>query len=94
MALEASAGMGPFGVKGPPGGEENWERQMREHRDKGKGKQVDPQAGTGDHVAGPAGNKVKLSNRKELLEQEEMGEMDNSDVSACSTEWEASLTLS
>ena len=40
MALEASAGMGPFGVKGPPGGEENWERQMREHRDKGKGKQI------------------------------------------------------
>ncbi|TFK88830.1 TPR-like protein [Polyporus arcularius HHB13444] len=40
MALEASADMGPFGAKGPPGGEENWEKQMREHRDKGKGKQV------------------------------------------------------
>ena len=36
MALEASADMGPFGWKGPPGGEESWERQMREHRDKGK----------------------------------------------------------
>ena len=36
MALEASADMGPFGVKGPPGGEENWEKKMREHRDKGK----------------------------------------------------------
>ena len=36
MALEASADMGPFGWKGPPGGEENWEKQMREHRDKGK----------------------------------------------------------
>ncbi|RDX43838.1 TPR-like protein [Lentinus brumalis] len=40
MALEASADMGPFGAKGPPGGEENWEKQMREHRDKGRGKQV------------------------------------------------------
>ena len=43
MALEASADMVPFGAKypqGPPGGEENWEKQMREHRDKGKGKQV------------------------------------------------------
>ena len=36
MALEASADMGPFGPKGPPGGEENWEKKMREHRDKGK----------------------------------------------------------
>lgn len=39
MALEASADMVPFGAKypqGPPGGEENWERKMREHRDKGK----------------------------------------------------------
>nr|VWO99768.1 ANK_REP_REGION domain-containing protein [Ganoderma boninense] len=36
MALEASADMGPFGWKGPPGGEESWEKQMREHRDKGK----------------------------------------------------------
>ncbi|KAI8982735.1 TPR-like protein [Trametes punicea] len=37
LALESSADMGPFGTKGgPPGGEENWERKMREHRDKGK----------------------------------------------------------
>ncbi|KAI0648950.1 TPR-like protein [Trametes meyenii] len=37
MALEASADMGPFGVKSePPGGEAEWEQKMREHRDKGK----------------------------------------------------------
>ncbi len=36
LALETSADMGPFGLKGPPGGEENWAEKMREHRDKGK----------------------------------------------------------
>lgn len=36
LALEASADQGPFGKKGPPGGEDNWAAKMREHRDKGK----------------------------------------------------------
>ncbi len=50
LALESSADMGPFGVKGPggpPGGEENWEQKMREHRD-AKGKQVEQTAVAGD----------------------------------------------
>ena len=37
MALEASADLGPWGFKrDPPGGEDTWEKKMREHRDKGK----------------------------------------------------------
>ncbi|EMD33975.1 hypothetical protein CERSUDRAFT_159330 [Gelatoporia subvermispora B] len=40
LALKASAAAGPFGFKGFPGGEEDWARKMREHRDKGKGKQA------------------------------------------------------
>jgi len=40
LALTASAAAGPFGFKGFPGGEEDWARKMREHRDKGKSKQI------------------------------------------------------
>lgn len=48
LALETSSEMGPFGFKGgPPGGEENWEQKMREHRD-AKGKQVAQSATAAD----------------------------------------------
>lgn len=40
LALESSADMGTFGVKGVPGGEEAWAQKMREHRDRDKGKQI------------------------------------------------------
>ncbi|KAH9928423.1 TPR-like protein [Amylocystis lapponica] len=36
LALETSAESGAFGKRGLPGGEEDWTRKMREHRDKGK----------------------------------------------------------
>lgn len=40
LALEASAEIGTFGIKGVPGGEDAWAQKMREHRDRDKGKQV------------------------------------------------------
>ena len=40
LALEASSNAGPFGMKGPPGGEEQWAQKMREHRDRDKGKDI------------------------------------------------------
>lgn len=36
LALDSNAGAGPLGQKGIPGGEEEWSKQMREHRKKGK----------------------------------------------------------
>ncbi|KAI0636086.1 TPR-like protein [Trametes polyzona] len=48
LALETSADMGPFALKGgPPGGEEGWQQKMREHRDS-KGKQVAQSISPGD----------------------------------------------
>ena len=36
LALATSAMSGPLGGKGVPGGEADWAKKMREHRDKGK----------------------------------------------------------
>lgn len=36
LALESNSYAGPLGQRGLPGGDEEWERRMREHRKKGK----------------------------------------------------------
>ena len=36
LALASSAAMGTLGGKGVPGGEWDWAKKMKEHRDKGK----------------------------------------------------------
>ena len=46
LALESNVTAGPLGGRGVPGGDEEWERRMREHRRKSKatGQTAQPQA--------------------------------------------------